>query len=44
VMHLLNDKEECKRRITASQEYVQKYKGTNIAEQIFQLYKSIHNA
>ena len=44
VMHLLNDKEECKRRITASQEYVQKYKGTNIAEQVFRLYKSIHNA
>jgi glycosyltransferase involved in cell wall biosynthesis len=44
VMHLLNDKEECRRRITASLEYVQKYKGTNIAEQVFRLYKSIHNA
>lgn len=41
IMHLLNDKEECKRRIALSLEYVQKYKGVNIASQVFELYKNL---
>jgi glycosyltransferase involved in cell wall biosynthesis len=44
IIHLLNNEEERKRRITSSHKYVQKYKGTNIAEQVFELYKTIHNA
>ena len=43
IMFLLNNEEERKKRITSSLEYVQKYKGTNIAEQVFELYKTIHN-
>lgn len=41
IMQLLNDEEERTRRITASLEYVQKYKGSNIAEQVFETYKKL---
>jgi glycosyltransferase involved in cell wall biosynthesis len=41
IMQLLNDDEERKRRITASLKYVQKYKGSNIAEQVFKTYKKL---
>ena len=44
IMFLLNNEEERKKRITSSLEYVQKYKGTNIANAVFEVYKSIHNA
>ena len=40
-MQLLNDDEERKRRITASLEYVQKYKGSNIANAVFETYKKL---
>ena len=41
VMKFLNDEEECKRCVRTSLEYIQKYKGTNIATQVFQLYQDI---
>ena len=41
IMHLLNDNEERTRRITLSQKYVQKYKGTNIANAVFETYKKL---
>ncbi len=41
IMHLLNDDEERTRRITLSQKYVQKYKGTNIANAVFETYKKL---
>lgn len=44
IMFLLNNEEERKKRITSSLEYVQKYKGMNIANAVFEVYKSIHNA
>ncbi len=42
IMQLLNNEEERKQRIMSSMEYVQKYRGTNIADQVFQLYRSLH--
>lgn len=41
IMQLLNNEEERKRRITSSMEYVQKYKGTNIANAVIEVYKEL---
>lgn len=41
IMQLLNNEEERKRRITSSMEYVQKYKGTNIANAVIEVYKKL---
>lgn len=41
IMQLLNNEEERKRRITSSLEYVQKYKGTNIANAVIEVYKEL---
>ena len=41
IMQLLNNEEELKRRITSSMEYVQKYKGTNIANAVIEVYKKL---
>ena len=41
IMQLLNNEEERKRRITSSLEYVQKYKGTDIANAVIEVYKEL---
>ena len=41
IMQLLNNEEERKRRITSSLEYVQRYKGTNIANAVIEVYKEL---
>ena len=41
IIQLLNNEEERKRRITSSMEYVQKYKGTNIANAVIEVYKEL---
>ena len=41
IMQLLNNEEERKRRITSSLEYVQKYKGTNIANAVIEVYEEL---
>ena len=41
VIRLLNDKEDRERRIKLSMEYIQRFKGTNLAEQVFALYKEL---
>ena len=41
IMQLLNNEEERKKRITSSLEYVQKYKGTNIANAVIEVYKEL---
>ena len=40
-MQLLNNEEERKRRIISSLEYVQKYKGTNIANAVIEVYEEL---
>ena len=41
IMQLLNNEEERKRRIISSLEYVQKYKGTNIANAVIEVYEEL---
>ena len=41
IMQLLNNEEERKKRITSSLEYVQKYKGTNIANAVIEVYEEL---
>lgn len=41
VMQLIDDKEDRDRRIKLSLEYVQKFKGSNLAAQVFDIYKEL---
>ena len=41
IMQLLNDEENRRKRIISSLEYVQKYKGTNIANAVFEVYEKL---
>ena len=41
IMQLLKDEEDRRKRIISSLEYVQKYKGTNIANAVFEVYEKV---
>lgn len=41
VMQLIDDKEEKERRAKLSMEYIQRFKGTNLAEQVFDIYREL---
>lgn len=43
VMHMINNEDERNERILRSQEYVQKFKGTNVASQVFDLYEKLNS-
>ena len=42
-MQLLDNEEERRERIISSMEYVQKYKGTNIANAVFEVYERLRS-
>lgn len=41
VMQLIDDKEEKERRAKLSMEYIQRFKGSNLAEQVFDIYREL---
>ena len=43
VMHMINNEDERNERILRSQEYGQKFKGTNVASQVFDLYEKLNS-
>lgn len=43
VMHMINNEDNRNERILRSQEYVQKFKGTNVASQVFDLYEKLNS-
>lgn len=43
VMQMINNEEDRNERILRSQEYVQKFKGTNVASQVFDLYEKLNS-
>lgn len=43
VMHMINNEDDRNERILRSQEYVQKFKGTNVASQVFDLYEKLNS-
>ena len=43
VMQMINNDEDRNERILRSQEYVQKFKGTNVASQVFDLYEKLNS-
>ena len=43
IMQLLDNEEERRERIISSMEYVQKYKGTNIANAVFEVYERLRS-
>lgn len=43
VMQMINNEDDRNERILRSQEYVQKFKGTNVASQVFDLYEKLNS-
>jgi glycosyltransferase involved in cell wall biosynthesis len=43
VMQMINNEDDRNERILRSQEYVQKFRGTNVASQVFDLYEKLNS-